>query len=73
MLDETWKSQEIEPEEFIERRDALIVSVRVASIGRESGVEVRANPAWVATFKGDTIASLTVFQSLEDALAETSE
>ncbi|HEX2129482.1 MAG TPA: nuclear transport factor 2 family protein [Solirubrobacterales bacterium] len=70
MLDEAWKSQHVEPLEFIERGDALVVPVRLVSTGRGSGIEVGATPAWVATFRGDKIATWTVYQSREDALAD---
>jgi ketosteroid isomerase-like protein len=69
MLDEAWGSQLLEPEEFIEANGALVVPVRLTSVGRGSGVETHATPAWVATFHGERIATLTVHQSKEDALS----
>jgi ketosteroid isomerase-like protein len=67
-LREAWANQRLEPEEFIEVGDQVVIPVRVVSTGRGSGMTIQARAAWVNTFRGDKIARLTVFQSRAEAL-----
>jgi ketosteroid isomerase-like protein len=67
-LREAWANQRLEPEEFIEAGNQVVIPVRVVSTGRTSGVTIDARAAWVNTFRGDKIARLTVYQSRAEAL-----
>jgi ketosteroid isomerase-like protein len=67
-LDEAWANQRIEPEEFIDAGDDVVVPVRLTSRGRGSGVIVNARAAWVVTFRGDKVARLSVYQTRAEAL-----
>jgi ketosteroid isomerase-like protein len=67
-LREAWANQRLEPEEFIEAADDVVVPVRLVSTGRGSGLTVHARAAWVATLRGGKIARLTVYQSRAEAL-----
>ena len=68
VLDEAWAHQRLEPEEFIEAGDDVVVPVRLVSTGRGSGVVVNARAAWVVTFRRDKIARLCVYQTRAEAL-----
>lgn len=68
-LAETWRSWRVEPEEFIEVGDSVVIPVRIVSTGRSSGATVSARATWVATFRSDKIARLCVYQTRADALA----
>jgi ketosteroid isomerase-like protein len=68
VLDEAWANQRLEPEEFIEAGDDVVVPLRLVSTGRGSGVVVNARAAWVVTFRDDKIAGLCVYQTRAEAL-----
>jgi ketosteroid isomerase-like protein len=68
-LAETWRSQRVEPEEFIEAGDSVVCVLRLVSTGRSSGVTVEARSAWVATFRENKIARLCAYQTRAEALA----
>ena len=69
VLDEAWVNQRLEPEEFIEAGDdVVVVPVRLVSTGRGSGVVVNARAAWAVTFRDDKIARLCVYQTRAEAL-----
>jgi ketosteroid isomerase-like protein len=68
-LAQTWRSQRVEPEEFIETGGNVVVVLRLVSTGRSSGVTVEARSAWVATFRENKIARLCAYQTRADALA----
>jgi ketosteroid isomerase-like protein len=68
-LAQAWRSQRVEPEEFIEAADRVVIAVRLVSTGRSSGVTVDARSTWVATFREDKIARLCAYQTRVDALA----
>ena len=42
---EQWKTMQIEPQDFVDGGDDVIVSIRLVGVGRESGVETTANAA----------------------------
>ena len=65
---EQWKTMQIEPQDFVDGGDEVIVSIRLVGIGRESGVETTANAAHVWTFRGRKIVRHTTFQTMAEAL-----
>jgi len=67
-LREAWANQRLEPEELIESGGDVVIPVKLVSTGRGSGATVHARAAWVATFRGDQIARLTVYQTRAEAL-----
>ena len=67
-LREAWVNQRLELEEHIESGNNVVTPVKLVSTGRGSGVTVHARAAWVATFRGDQIARLTVYQTRAEAL-----
>jgi uncharacterized protein len=66
-LADTWESVRIEPEEFIEAGDHVVVPVTWHTAGRD-GIEVRARPAWTITIRDGTIVRFCMYQELEEAL-----
>jgi ketosteroid isomerase-like protein len=63
-----WKSQRIEPQEFIPvGEDRVVVPVRIQSVGRAE-VETVAYAATVWTLREGRIAGVRRFRSKEDAL-----
>jgi ketosteroid isomerase-like protein len=67
-LREAWANQRLEPEEFIEAGDQVVIPVKVVSTGRGSGMTIQAPASWVNTFRGSKIARMTVYQSRAEAL-----
>lgn len=55
---ESWDGYWLQPEEFIERGDEVIVVVREGGRGSASGVEIERRYAHVWTFGGDRIVRL---------------
>ena len=64
---EQWKTMQIEPQDFVDGGDDVIVSIRLVGIGRESGVETTANAAHVWTLRGGKIVRHTTFQTMAEA------
>jgi ketosteroid isomerase-like protein len=58
----------MEPQEFIDAGDKVVVSVRLVGVGKQSGVATMANAAHMWTFREGKIVRLTVFQTLQEAL-----
>jgi ketosteroid isomerase-like protein len=65
---ENWESVHIEPLEFIEIGDQVIVPWKTHGVGR-SGIEVHANVTWTFTLRDGKIARIELFQERDDALA----
>jgi ketosteroid isomerase-like protein len=65
---EQWASMRLEPQDFFDAGDKVVVSIRLVGVGRESGGETTANAAHVWTFRGGKIVRQTVFQTLDEAL-----
>ena len=65
---EQWKTMQIEPRDFVDGGDDVIVSIRLVGVGRESGVETTANAAHVWTFRGGKIVRHTTFQTMAAGL-----
>jgi ketosteroid isomerase-like protein len=57
----------VEPLEFIEAGEQVIVRNRQRGIGKGSGVETSEEFFWVFTLAGDKVARLREFHSLEEA------
>jgi ketosteroid isomerase-like protein len=64
-----WGHRRVEPDEFIEHGEQVIVPVKIVNVGRASGIEVTAQAAWVVAFRDDQVCALTAHQSREEALA----
>ena len=64
---DTWETFRVEPHDFIEAGDDVIVPWTVHAEGR-SGIEVRARPTWIFTVRDGAIQRICMYQELEDAL-----
>jgi ketosteroid isomerase-like protein len=62
-----WEAMRIEPSEFIEAGDHVVVPYVVHSRGRE-GIEVTARPTFVWTIRGGLVERVAMYQEREDAL-----
>lgn len=62
-----WESIRIEPREFIEAGDHVVVPYAVHSRGRE-GIEVTAHPTFVWTVRDGAVERVELYQEREDAL-----
>ena len=69
-LRDPFESFTIEPVEFIEQGDAVVVGVTFHAVGKESGVEVELPFAHVFWFEGDLIVRYAAYRTLEEALAQ---
>ncbi len=68
LIREQWATMRLEPQEFVDTGDRVVVSVRLIGVGKESGVETTASAAHVWTFRNGKIVRQTVFQTMDDAL-----
>jgi ketosteroid isomerase-like protein len=68
LIREQWATMRLEPQEFVDAGDKVVVSVRLVGIGKESGVETTANAAHVWTFRDGKIIRQTTFQTMAEAL-----
>jgi ketosteroid isomerase-like protein len=66
---EAWASFSIEPEEFIEAGDQLVVMVKLVAQGKGSGVEVEARGAHVWTVRDGRAVRLEMYVDPARALA----
>jgi ketosteroid isomerase-like protein len=64
---ETWESARVEPHEFIEAGDLVIVPVTGHLKGR-GGIEVVASTTFVWTIRNGAIERMVMYQSRQDAL-----
>jgi ketosteroid isomerase-like protein len=67
---EAWAAFRMEPEEFLEQGDLVVVLVRAVGTGRGSGVEIEADVAMVFEVREGRIASMRVEPDREAALRE---
>ena len=65
---EAFDALRLEPEEFIEAGDQIVVSLHQRVRGKESGAEVVGNIAHVWTMRGETPYRLMIFGDKESAL-----
>jgi len=66
-ITDSWESARIEPHEFIEAGEHVVVPWTMHLTGRD-GIEVRARVTWVWTFRDGAVERLSMYQELEDAL-----
>ncbi len=64
---ETWESARMEPHEFIEAGDLVVVSGTQHLKGRD-GIEVVASATFVWTIRNGAIERMVMYQSRQDAL-----
>ena len=64
---ENWESVRIEPHEFIEAGDLVVVPNTGHLRGRD-GIEVSVTVAWVWTIRDGAIERMTMYQERQDAL-----
>jgi len=65
---EVFESFQMEPEEFFEAGDQIVVFVRTPARGKGSGVEVEFRPAHVWTMRAGKAARLEIFPERQRAL-----
>jgi ketosteroid isomerase-like protein len=68
LIREQWATMRVEPQEFIDAGDSVVVSVRLVGVGKQSGVETTANAAHIWTFRDGKIVRQTIFQTMDEAL-----
>jgi ketosteroid isomerase-like protein len=66
---ETWESARLEPHEFIEAGDLVVVPGTQHVKGR-GGIEVAARGAYVWTIRNGAIERMVMYQSRQDALED---
>ena len=66
---ETWESARLEPHEFIEAGDLVVVPGTQHVKGR-GGIEVVARGAFVWTIRNGAVERVTMYQELQDALED---
>jgi ketosteroid isomerase-like protein len=68
LIREQWASMRLEAQDFVDAGDKVVVSVRLVGVGKESGVETKANAAHLWIFRGGKIVRQTTFQTMDEAL-----
>jgi ketosteroid isomerase-like protein len=66
-ITEHWESLRIEPHEFMEADEHVVVPWTLHTAGRD-GIEVQARTTWVWTIRDGAITRITMDQQREDAL-----
>ena len=64
---EGWESVRVEPHEFIEVGDLVVVPQTTHATGRD-GIEVTSRPTFVWTIRNGTIERVSMYQERQDAL-----
>ena len=62
-----WESMRIEPHEFIEAGDDVVVPWTAHMLGRD-GIEVQARTTWTWTLRGGKIVRVCMYQDKQEAL-----
>ena len=62
-----WESSRIEPQEFIEAGEHVVVPWAFHGMGRD-GIEVQARTTWTFTIRDGAIARIAMYQELQEAL-----
>jgi ketosteroid isomerase-like protein len=62
-----WESIRIEPHEFIEAGDDVVVPWTAHLVGRD-GIEVQARTAWIWTLRAGMIVRVCLYQDKQEAL-----
>jgi uncharacterized protein len=68
LIREQWATIRLEPQDFVDGGDEVVVSIRLVGVGKVSGVETTANAAHVWTFREGKIVRQTTFQTMSEAL-----
>ena len=68
LIREQWATLRLEPQEFVDAGDKVVVSIRLVGVGKESGAETTAESAHVWTFREGKIIRQTTFQTMDEAL-----
>jgi ketosteroid isomerase-like protein len=63
-----WDDARLELEDAIEVEDDLLVVENVAYLRGRDGIETQARSAWVLTFRDGQQTSLTLYQTMQEAL-----
>jgi ketosteroid isomerase-like protein len=66
-FDELWASSQIQPHEFIEAGEHVVVPWLFSATGRD-GIEVEAEVTWCFTFREGKVARMVYFPTQEEAL-----
>jgi ketosteroid isomerase-like protein len=64
---ELWESARIEPQEFIQAGEQVVVPWTLHTLGRE-GIEVQARPCFVWTIRDGTVVHVCMYQERREAL-----
>jgi ketosteroid isomerase-like protein len=62
-----WESSHIEPQDFIEAGEQVIVPWTLHAMGRD-GIEVKARVTWTFTIRDGLIARICMYQEQQEAL-----
>jgi ketosteroid isomerase-like protein len=65
---EAWESWSLDPEEFIDAGDKILIVFRLKARGRASGIEIDRRDALVYSLRGDTIVRADYFNSREQGI-----
>jgi ketosteroid isomerase-like protein len=68
LIREQWATMRVDPQEFFDAGDEVVVSVRLAGVGKKSGVETTSHAAHVWTFRDGRVVRQTTFQTTDEAL-----
>jgi ketosteroid isomerase-like protein len=68
LIRKQWAAMRLEPLDFVDAGDTVVVSVRLVGVGKASGVETKSNAAHVWTFRDGKIVRQTTFQTMDEAL-----
>jgi ketosteroid isomerase-like protein len=66
-FDEGWESIQIDPQEFIEIGEHVVVPWTMRTVGRD-GIEVEARVTWTFTIRDGAVQRITMYQEREEAL-----
>ncbi len=65
---DAFESQELDPQEFIEYKEKLLVTLTARARGKGSGIEIEQRGFHVLTLRGGKIARLEIYFEKADAL-----
>ena|ERR671925_1743436 len=68
LIREQWTTMQLEPQDFVDAGDTVVVSVRLVGVGQQSGVETTANAAHVWILRDGKVVRQTTFQTMDEAL-----
>jgi ketosteroid isomerase-like protein len=68
LIREQWTTMQLEPQDFVDAGDTVVVSVRLVGVGQQSGVETTANAAHVWVLRDGKVVRQTTFQTMDEAL-----